>query len=216
MTLDVTQLMILDAADVVAPDVRDDLEFRFLTATEVRALSQTGIHGLEASLADRISSRGDLCFAAFAQDRLAGYAWFAFDKVDPECNRGESLSTGVGITFPASMSFMYKGFVHREFRGGQIYGRLMSHALTHLASRHITHLLSTADWTNFSAQRSCYRVGYRYLGLVWRFGGLGRMFTVAPTLPTSMGIRFATSQGDGRAIQKALAEPVLGSGPVRR
>ena len=194
--LDVTQLMILDVADAVAPADQDDLEFRFLTPDEVRSLSQEGTHGLEASLPDRISNRGDLCFAAFAKSKLAGYAWFAFDQVVPECNRGESLLTGVGISFPESMAFMYKGFVHREFRGERIYGRLMSHALTLLASRKTTHLLSTADWINFSAQRSCYRIGYRYLGLIWRFGGLSRMFTVLPKLPDPMGIRFANAPSD--------------------
>lgn len=196
IVLDITHLMILEADAVVAPDVQDDLEFRFLTPDDVRYLSYEGTHGLEESMVDRASNHGDLCFAAFAKSNLAGYAWFTFDQVDPEHNRGESLLTGVGITFPESMSFMYKGFVHREFRGSEVYGRLISRAATLLASRKITHLLATADWTNFSAHRSCYRIGYRYLGLIWRFGSRWRMFTVPPKLPRSMGIRFANAPGD--------------------
>jgi hypothetical protein len=118
----------LDANDAVVPVVHDDVEFDFLTKDDVCSLIQDGTNGLEASLADRMSSRGDLCFAARANNRLAGYVWIAFDQVDPESNRGASWLTGVGVSFPESTCFMYKGFVHREFRGRQIYGRLMSRA----------------------------------------------------------------------------------------
>jgi GNAT superfamily N-acetyltransferase len=196
MVLDVTHLVILDANDALSPAVHDDLEFDFLTKDEVGALSQDGTNGLEASLADRMSSRGDLCFAARANNRLAGYVWIAFDQVDAESNRGASLLTGVGVSFPASICFMYKGFVHREFRGRQIYGRLMSRALTALAGRKITHMLSTAEWTNFSALKSCYRIGFRYLGLIWRFGYSWRMCTVTPKSARAMGIRFASRACD--------------------
>jgi len=174
----------------------DDVEFCFLTKDKVHSLSQDSTNGLEPSWADRMSSRGDLCFAAFANNRLAGYVWVAFDQVDAENNRGESLLTGVVISFPESICFMYKGFVHREFRGRQIYGRLMSRALTALARRKIAHMLSTADWTNFSAHKSCYRIGFRYLGLIWRFGSPRRIFTVTPKSARAMGIRFANDSGD--------------------
>jgi hypothetical protein len=54
------------------------------------------------------------------------------------------------------MCFPYKGFVLREFRGGQVYGHLMSQAATRLAGRNVTRILSTADWVNFAAHQSCY------------------------------------------------------------
>lgn len=191
MVLDTTHLMILDANDVVAPAVQDEVECRFLTEDEVSSLSQDGTNGLDASMADRMSTRGDLCFAAFGQNRLAGYVWIAFDEVDAESNRGESLLTGVGISFPESICFMYKGRVHPDFRGRQIYGRLMSQALTALATRKITHMLSTAEWANFSARTSCYRLGFQYLGLVWRFGFTRLMCTITPRRARALGIRFA-------------------------
>jgi hypothetical protein len=156
MVIDITHLMILAVNDVVAPAVRDGLTFDSLTPAEVYSLCKDGTNGLDTSLADRMSSHGDFCFAAFAKDRLAGYAWFAFDRVAPECNRAESLLTGVGMSFPASMCFPYKGFVLREFRGGQVYGHLMSQAATRLAGRNVTRILSTADWMNFAAHQSCY------------------------------------------------------------
>ena len=190
MVLDITHLMILDANDVVVPAVGDDLTFDFLTPDAVRSLSQDGTNGLDTALADRMSIQGDCCFAAFAKNRLAGYAWFAFDRVEQECNRGELLLTGVGMSFPESMCFQYKGFVRREFRGGQVYGRLMSQALTRLAARKVTRILSTADWINFAAHKSCYRIGYRYLGLVWRIGYPRRMFTITPKSTESLGIHF--------------------------
>lgn len=190
IVLDVTHLMILDANDAVAPMTADDLTFDFLTPDEVSSLSRDGTNGLDTAMTERMSHNGDFCFAAFANNQLVGYAWFAFGRVGPECNQGESLLTGVGMSFPASMCFMYKGFVRREFRGRQIYGHLMSRALILLAGRNITRILSTADWTNFSAHKSCYRLGYRYLGLVWRVGYPRRMLTVTPSASGSLGIHF--------------------------
>lgn len=190
IVLDVTHLMMLDANDAVDPAIADDLTFDFLTPDEVSVLSRDGTNGLTTAMAERMSRAGDCCFAAFANHQLVGYAWFAFEHVGPECNRGESLLTGVGMSFPASMCFMYKGFVRPEFRGRRIYGRLMARALTLLAGRKITRVLSTADWTNYSALSSCYRIGYQYLGLVWRVGFPRRMFTVTPRSSGSLGIQF--------------------------
>lgn len=191
MVLDVTHLVILDANEVAAPAVQDDVEFDFLTRDEVAVLSQDGTTGLDASFADRMSVRGDLCFAARTKNELAGYVWIAFEQVDAESNRGESLLTGVGVSFPASTCFMYKGLVRSEFRGRRIYGRLMSGALKALEPRGITHMLSTAEWTNFSALKSCHGVGFRDLGLIWRFGFAWRMCTVTPRSARALGIRFA-------------------------
>lgn len=190
IVLDITHLMMLDANDVVAPASADDLTFDFLTPDDVSLLSRDETNGLNAAMSDRMSREGDFCLAAFTNAQLVGYAWFAFERVGADCNQGESSLTGVGIAFPASVCFMYKGFVRGEFRGRRIYGRLMSRALTLLSGRKITGILSTADWTNFAAHKSCYGIGYRYLGLVWRFGHPRRMFTVTPKLPGSLQIHF--------------------------
>jgi GNAT superfamily N-acetyltransferase len=190
IVLDITHLMILDANTVVAPATDDELTFDFSTPDEVASLIGDDASGLDGAMVDRMSHDGDFCLAAFANNQLAGYAWFAFEQVEPECNQGESLLTGVGLSLPLSMCFMYKGFVHREFRGRRVYGRLLSRALTLLFGRKITHLLSTADWANFSAHKSCYGIGFRHLGLVWRFGYPRRMFTVTPNTAKPLGIRF--------------------------
>jgi hypothetical protein len=68
MVLDITHFMIRDANDVVAPAVRDGLTFDFLTPDEVYALCKGGTNDLDTSLADRMSSHGDFCFADFAKN----------------------------------------------------------------------------------------------------------------------------------------------------
>ena len=181
MVLDVTHLVILDANDAFVARGSRRPRVRLLDEGRSRCL-ESRRHQRTRSIFGRphVESRRPLLRGARQQQTCRVCVDRFSTRSTRKSNRGASLLTGVGVSFPASICFMYKGFVHREFRGRQIYGRLMSRALTALAGRKITHMLSTAEWTNFSALKSCYRIGFRYLGLIWRFGYSWRMCTVTP------------------------------------
>jgi len=190
ITLDVTHLVLLNSESVQAPPTScHDITFRLLTPSDVESFSADESNDLEQSIVKRLEL-GDCCFAAILHDSLAGYAWFASGSIPPEFNRGATIRSGVGISFPDHMRFLYKGYVHPRFRGQRLYGWIVAHASGVLSDKGVTHILSTADWTNFRALKSCYAVGYQFVGCIWRFGYRRRMYTLTPKKAEILGIRF--------------------------
>lgn len=190
MVLDVTHIMRL-SCDGVRLSGADPagFSFRLLRSDEVRILAKPE-NGLTLELADRIDSGSDFCMAALSDDRLAAYGWYALKSIEAAHNRGGALATGVALSFPDEMAFMYKGFTLPEFRGKGLYGRVNARALKELGAWGVTTIISTADWTNWSALKSCWRLGYEDLGLVWRGGWGSYLFTLAPQRAQSIGIQF--------------------------
>ena len=118
MTLDVTHLMRLDSERVSLPDNGPgEFSFRFMAAKGRTTLLRVSRTVLSLEFADRIESGVDYCFAALSGDRLAAYAWYALGSIEAEHNRGGTVSSGVAMSFPDNMAFMYKGFTHPDFRG---------------------------------------------------------------------------------------------------
>jgi GNAT superfamily N-acetyltransferase len=119
-----------------------------------------------------------------------GYYWMAIDSIEAINNSDGSESTGVEMSFPPDVMFSYKAFVHPSYRGQGLYADLV-YSACHWAHRNlgVNTLVSTTDWTNFAALRSCRRQGRKSLGLIWRFGLAGRYLTLQPSLAASYGIR---------------------------
>ncbi len=173
----------LDASGVVGA-AGGDFTFRFLTAEEVGRWATDPANDLDAAMAARVGSGKDFCFAALAAGRLAGYAWFALGRIEPE------HSADAGISFPADMAYLYKGYVHADFRGRRLYGTLIQHARNTLADRGAGQLLCLVEWTNQPALRSCLGSGWDDLGRLVTFGfGRPRM-VFAPRNAVQRGIRF--------------------------
>jgi hypothetical protein len=191
MTLDVTHLMRLDRESPLLPDSEPaGFAFRFLAPDEVRNFAEPQ-NELTTKFANRVENGRDFCFAALSGDRLAGYAWYAIGSIKAEHNRGKNLNSGVAMSLPDGMAFMYKGFVHPKFRGAGLYGYINAKALQRLETCGVTTMISTADWTNWAALNCCWRLGYQDLGLVWRVGWGRVMLTRAPSKGKTVGIRFA-------------------------
>ena len=190
MICDITHLMCLDLEHVSLPDKEpENLCFRFITSDEVRRFAG-GENDMTPDLAARVELGRDFCFAALAGEHLAAYAWYALGSIEAELNRGDTMASGVAMSFPDNVAFMYKGFTHPNFRGKGLYGYVNAKGLEVLQLHGVSTVVSTADWTNWSALNACWRIGYRGLGLVWR-GGWGRfMVTVAPRKGKLLGIRF--------------------------
>ncbi len=195
MTLDTSRLVWLDGATARFAEPADSrLTFRFLTPEDIRKFSGDTSNELNDSFADRIEAGQHLCFAAIAAEpsgdlRLAAYAWFSPHKVEAEYNVGKHKNTGIDFSYPDHVVFMYKGFTHPDFRGRGFYGMVNGLALRGLADRGITHILSTMDWTNNAARRSCRRLGFVELGLACRWGWGRWMHTKLPRVCRSLGIR---------------------------
>jgi len=212
MTLDVSRLVWLDGSRArFKKPIDPGLAFRFLTSEEVREFSTDPTNELDESCASRLEENQHFCFAAVSTcrsgaPRLAAYAWFSLHEVDAECNQGRHKNTGVGFSYPSHLAFMYQGFTHPEFRGRGLYGMVNGLGARGLSERGITHLLSTMDWTNAAARRSCSRLGFAELGFVIRWGWGRWMHTHVPRTSRSLGIQVRK-----RAARKTFARRSKGA-----
>ena len=97
-------------AEMAPPDPQ--FTFRFLTAEEVETFAKDPSYYLSPTLADGIRNGCEVCFAAFAGDRLAAFGCYTLGYVQPE------KAAGAAISFPSDVAYMSFGFTHADFRGG--------------------------------------------------------------------------------------------------
>ncbi len=191
MTLDLTRVVLLRGAAVCLPrEIDSRYRFQQLTAGELRTLSENPQNHLAGARIERLEEGRHLCYAALCGTQLASYAWFALEGIDAESHRGRQKNTGVAISYPSTMAFMYHGFTLPEHRGQGLYGWVNGMALAALARHGIDTLLSTMDWTNLAAWQSCRRLGFVDLGLLWRWGWANWMHTHAPRQVKVLGVQF--------------------------
>lgn len=171
MTLDITWLMRLDAADLKPRRTPGDVALRRLSEQQVRSHSLLPDYQLTGEDADRLQQSSHQCLAVFVDNQLAAYSWYAFEGVPAKLNRGASEASGVALTYPRHMAFLYKGFTLPKYRGRGLYGLLQQYALRLFDAQGISTILSTAEWNNASALTSCTRLGFQAVGRIC-VGGL--------------------------------------------
>jgi RimJ/RimL family protein N-acetyltransferase len=190
LLLNVTHLVTMSLDEPSDNDPADGIEFRPLSRNEFSAFVERSDLKLDLSLADRIAPPMDTCFGAVEDDRLIAYFWLATDSIEAIHNSQGSEESGVALSFPADTVYTYNAFVHPDHRGAGLYTQLV-HAGCAWAHETLgmDRLISTVDWTNFSAMRSCRRQGRRSIGLIWRIGLFGRLFTIVPRNAKAYGVK---------------------------
>lgn len=192
MTLDVTAVVWLERSRLSLPDAAGGFTYRFLAESDVRELARDSANDLSADMAGRIAGGCDFCFAAFSGDRVASYAWFALGSIEAEHHRGPQPNSGVAVSFPAHVAFMYKGFTHPSFRGRKLYGAVVGRGLIGLQDQEVDTLLSTMDWSNVAARAALARIGFVGVGYCWRWGWGDWMHTRPPEEARRRGARFGS------------------------
>lgn len=191
IVLDISRVLWLERDALRPPEpLGPPCDYRFLTPAETRWHALEPANDLEPALAERMLAGRDLCYAALDGQRLASYIWLALGSIEPELHRGEHPDTGVGISWPDDVAFVYKAFTRHEYRGRRLYPACIAHAFDELSPLGVHALLSTTDWLNAAALRSFRRLGFRDLGLIWRFGARGRMLTRPPLAAKRLGVKF--------------------------
>jgi hypothetical protein len=145
LTFDVTRLLHLDEGDLRPPRIDPAFEIRLLEPYEVVEFAADPANDLDVSLARRMTCGRDLCVAALDGDHLASYAWFALGSIEAPMHRGRTLRSGVAVSFPRSMAFIYKAFTRPEYRGRHLYPAVLAQGLHELSPRGVTQLLATAE-----------------------------------------------------------------------
>ncbi|MEZ6086965.1 MAG: GNAT family N-acetyltransferase [Pirellulaceae bacterium] len=199
-------------ADASSPD---DLQFELLTPQDVASLSNLPEMEMPACMASRLDQRFKYCFAAKSKSEVVAYYWLAIHEIEAEHNRSGPPTLGVAMRFPDDYVFGYKAFVHPKYRGSGLYTQLVN-AACHWAYHTLgsRHLISTVDWTNHAAQRSCRRQQLTPIGSLVRLGWLGRYITCAPRKAAKHGIVFPETASVNS--QDAEVKPLLQSRLVGR
>ena len=180
-----SRVLWLDVEWLNAPGpVAQGFQFRFLSPEEVERYANDPTYLLDASMAERVRAGADLCYAALQGEKLAAFGWYALDSIEGE------HADGISLSYPADVAFMYFGFTHPDYRGAPLHGAGMANALAEPGKRGVTKLVSFVDWRNWASLKSCYRLGYRDLGLLVPVGGPRRTLAIPPRTARHLGVRF--------------------------
>lgn len=189
LAFDVTQLMLLELNKLREPD-DPQFQIRPMAVNELRHYAQQPDLGLTGRDSDRLLENLDFCIGMFKGNRLLGYYWLGLDSIEGFHNRGGSIESGVAVSFPETMAFVYNTYLEPSLRGCGHYVQLVRGAGKFAQNAlGVRYLISTKDWTKSAALQSCERQGCVPLGPVWHFGMGERQFTRASAIARSYGIR---------------------------
>ncbi|MEQ8208403.1 MAG: hypothetical protein RH917_01120 [Lacipirellulaceae bacterium] len=208
VTLDITWLMTLEAKDLRAKRTPGDVALRRLSEQDVRSHSLLPDYQLAAEDADRLRRASHECLAAFVDNQLAAYAWYAFEGVAAKLNRGADDASGVALTYPRSMVFLYKGFTHPKFQARGLIGLIQQHALRTFNSRGINTLLSTAEWNDKKELENHQRVGFRPVGRIFVAGAAGETVLKVTADAKAIDVRAGKSISELRARSSKRCDPI--------
>ena len=184
LLLDVTHLFVSSGT---IPFEAGKFQFRRLQSDDIIWLAQDPDANMDAEMAQRLDCGIDDCFAAFDGPDLVGYCWVARQNIEPHHNVGDHPANGVGISFPDDTAFIYKAFTNANWRGQQVFPRVLGYAAQELGRQGIVRFVSTTDWTNPPAIRAFERSGFASIGKIWRIGRIS--LTMSPAKAGMYGIR---------------------------
>ncbi len=186
LLLDVTHLFFSSTATI--PFEAGKFQFRKLQSSDIIRFAKDPKTDLDAGMAHRLDFGIDDCFAAFDGPTLVGYCWVARQNIEPNHNEGDHPATGVGVSFPDDTCFLYKAFTNPDWRGQQVFPRVMGYAAQQLGRRGILRVTSTTDWSNQPAIRAFERSGFESIGKIWRIGRVPSL-TLCPAKASEFGIQ---------------------------
>lgn len=190
LTLDVTHLLILEQSSVRPPrPLPEHASLAVLEPSDVRRFAEDPAAQLDPPMACRAATGRDFCVAALWDGSLAAYAWYAIGSIEAEHNRGRTVHSGTALSFPPTMAFLYKALTLPAYRGRGLYRQINLFALQQLSARGVRSILTTTDWSNRPALQSCYGVGFRSLGCIWRVGLAHRVAGFDPPRAAELQIR---------------------------
>ena len=132
------------------------LEFRTLSRPELLGLCGDPDYQLSAAWVRSALARGDVCFGALDDGRVAGYVWLAYSAA--------RYTDQVWVRTDASSRYLYKVFVHPAQRGRGLAGELYRRADTAALARGRTRAVMVVQADNQASLRSARRDGFSIVG----------------------------------------------------
>jgi len=136
------------------------------------------------------------CFAAFAADALAGFAWVAFGHIPGDMNHDGKPETGLPIQLDDDAAFVFQVLVLPTHRGHRLYAATMSQLADELQKAGIRTLVLTTEGYNHRALKAVNRMQFQKVAQASfiQIGPLSK--STYPKHPRSGGFRIGRYVGD--------------------
>ena len=147
---------------------------------------------LSSAVVQSVSHEDVMCFGVYVENTLAGYVFFCNSPVYAQRNSGGSAFTGIGLSFPDHVRYLYKMLVLPEYRGQKLSAKLIRFAASALAGSEagkavseqkgtlVSHIVTTTDWTNTSFLNVTAAIGFESKGIAGEYIILGKRGYVLP------------------------------------
>jgi len=153
----------IDLCRVLARDIGEgkgsepaQFEFRPLTRPELLRLCADPEYQLGATWVRSALARGDVCFGALEDGRVAGYVWLAYS--------GARYSDRVWVRTDAFSRYTYKVFIRPEYRGRRLAQELYRRADAAALARGRTRAVMVVQADNQASLRAARRDGFSIVG----------------------------------------------------
>lgn len=128
--------------------------------------------------------------AAFHEDRVVSFAWFAKQTIDAKDNFCRTEQLGTSVDMPDGTAFVYNAWTDPEHRGKRLIAAVLSYALRNRVAGAWSYLASI-DWINDKSIRAFTYLGMQSLGTVVRIGRGPLQVSLTPASARRLGLRIA-------------------------
>lgn len=149
-----------------------DAKYRhgFLDEEQLLMYAKNKENELSESFVREALAKGDRCYGITHDGELAAYGWYS------HCSTPTDVQN-LSFCFNPSYVYMYKGFTKKSYRGQRLHAVGMSWALKHYLQEGDLGIVSYVDSVNFDSLKSCYRMGYQFIGALYVLKVFGKVLS---------------------------------------
>lgn len=157
-------------------------EHGFLNNDKLIDFSNNEEHELPQDFLESAISKGDECYAITEKEKLASYGWYS--NKETQTNVQQLL-----FCFDPKYIYMYKGLTKKDYRGQKLHAVGMTWALNLYLEKGFSGIVSYVESTNFDSLKSCWKMGYEKVGVIYIFKIFGKVFHYPSTSCKRLSIR---------------------------
>jgi len=163
---DITNVFFRPSSELVLPEKKESIIIRNVEADEIlrNSIENPNLE-LSKRAASLVESENIFCYAAFVEEKMVAYCYFAINDLEPILNSGGWPFGGIGIRMPEDVVFSFKGFALPESRGLRLVPLCIATASKALVSENGWSLV-TADVKNIRSAKMFASIGLDKTGIL--------------------------------------------------
>lgn len=169
MTIKVLTCIVITEVKLESLKIDSRFSHGFLTDRELYTYALDSENELPEDFLRMALNKGDACYAIKEKDQLAAYGWYATSATRTDFHN-------LDFCFDSSYVYMYKGLTKDHYRGQRLHAVGMSWALQRYREQGYDGIVSYVESINYDSLKSCYRMGYKKIGLIFIVKAFGRIF----------------------------------------